>query len=316
MGGVAWITLNWRKLIRVVNSMGLVIVFYYWIIPESSRWLLSRGKYKEVSQNLSKIIKINKVVLPDDMKDVLENRPEFIKNDIDPNTVYDKNDPEKKIVQILKYPKMLLWIVACAICWAASIMVYYGLSYTSVDIGGNKFMNYILVSLADTPGQIITFIYVDRIGRRKLLIITFFTSGVALMIAAFIGDIYWLRLLLFLIGKCSVGSSFSAIYIFTSEFLPTFARHRLFGICSSVGRLGSIVASQALLLQDIYAPLPAIIFATMSLIAGCLSFVFPETVNCPLPDTIAEAMELGKSKNSNVDNNIKLNSCENDEKNM
>lgn len=303
LGSVAWLIRDWRILLRVLHPIGFVSILHFWIVPESSRWLLSKGKHEKVGNILRKIVRINQTKLPDDMQDVIDNRPKHIRQDQENNGASDDYH-ENKFSDIFKHPKFCFRIIACALCWTTNILIYYGLSYTSVGIGGNKFLNYILVSLADTPGQIVTILFVDKIGRKKMIIITFFLSGISLMISAFIGNIYWLRLVLYLIGKCAIGSAFSTTYIFTSEFLPTFMRHRVFGLCSSFGRIGAIVASQALALQDIYKPLPAILFASMALMSGAMSFTFPETVNCPLPETIQEAMQMGtkNSYNSNVKN--------------
>lgn len=42
----------------------------------------------------------------------------------------------------------------------------------------------------------------------------------------------------------------------------------------------------------------------MALISGAVSLTFPETLNCPLPDTILEAMQMGamNTLNKNVQN--------------
>ena len=47
--------------------------------------------------------------------------------------------------------------------------------------------------------------------------------------------------------------------------------------------------------MDIWQPLPSVIFGTFAIMSGCLSFLLPETVHTKMPDTIAEAEEIGKS---------------------
>lgn len=42
----------------------------------------------------------------------------------------------------------------------------------------------------------------------------------------------------------------------------------------------------------------------MSVIAGILTMLFPETLNTKLPDTIEEAINIGKNKNTDKENAI------------
>lgn len=43
-------------------------------------------------------------------------------------------------------------------------------------------------------------------------------------------------------------------------------------------------------------------YTTMAIIAGFLSLVFPETVGIALPDTIEEAVNIGKDKRAVTEN--------------
>lgn len=45
---------------------------------------------------------------------------------------------------------------------------------------------------------------------------------------------------------------------------------------------------------EIYVPLPMIVFGGLSFIAGLLNVVMPETLNTELPDTVLDAVNLGK----------------------
>lgn len=297
-GSLAWLLRDWKILLRITYGIGFLSIFYIWIIPESFRWMLTKEKYKNAAKALLKVARINKIKLSNEMQDILENKPE--------NIILDREDSEKKIIakskfrDIFQHKKFCLRLLACGFCWITNVFVFSGLNYTSVSIGGNKFVSYILVSLVDIPGEFFASVLVNRIGRKRLLVITYYISGTALMISAFLTDIYWLILILYLIGKFTIEAAFATTYIFTSEILPTSLRHRLFGLCSSFGRIGSIISSQAPLLQDIYRPLPAILFAIFALIAGSLSLTFPETLNETLPETIEDSMLLGKKYKNEI----------------
>lgn len=290
---------DWKMTLRISHSLGFISILYFWFIPESLSWLTSRGKNVTVANELLKAGRINKILFTDDMMDVLENRPEDIGSE--KVSTHDKNIPKSKFMDIFQYPRFVFRILACAFCWITNVFVYAGLSYTSISIGGDKFWVYSLVSLIDIPAQLTALFLIDRIGRQKLLVVSYFLSGVAMLISIFFLEIYTIRLISYVIGKFAIEAAFSTIYMFTTEVFPTCLRHRLFGMCSSFGRIGSVVASQALTLQDIYKPLPSMLFAGTALIAGSLSLTFPETLNTPLPNTIEEALTIGKERNDIID---------------
>ena len=47
---------------------------------------------------------------------------------------------------------------------------------------------------------------------------------------------------LYLIGKVAISGAFGVVYMFTAEIFPTKLRTSLLGLCSMVGRLGSMLA--------------------------------------------------------------------------
>ncbi|XP_070190975.1 organic cation transporter protein-like isoform X2 [Littorina saxatilis] len=61
----AYFIRNWRYLEIAVSVPSCVLLAYWWLIPESPRWLASKGREKEVLLILEKIASSNKTKLPD-----------------------------------------------------------------------------------------------------------------------------------------------------------------------------------------------------------------------------------------------------------
>lgn len=60
---VASTTDNWRTLLRLAYTPALLLTLYFWILPESIRWQLSKSKEDDVTKNLKQAARKNKVRL-------------------------------------------------------------------------------------------------------------------------------------------------------------------------------------------------------------------------------------------------------------
>ena len=75
-----------------------------------------------------------------------------------------------------------------------------------------------------------------------------------------------------------------------------FGEHRsvAMGTCSMFSRIAGIVAPLILTLAKIWTPLPLVIYGSVSVIAGLLTLILPETLGHKLPETIKESEHFGR----------------------
>ncbi|XP_015509581.2 uncharacterized protein LOC107216806 [Neodiprion lecontei] len=294
-----WIR-SWRHLIWALYIPGFIAVSIPFIVPESVRWLLSKGRGDEAESVLRTIAGKNGVEVTQESIDLIKNTAK--KNQIE-NVVLQKKGAESKpsgisaLRQVLRERVLLLRLMACAFGWITNTLVYYGLSLQSVTVAGDQYVNFILVALVEIPGNLACWALVDYMGRKPILSGSFFLSGVFCILAIFVPEDWWyLTLIVFLGGKFSITIAFSTIYVYTTEMFPTPFRHSLLGFCSMIARIGSMIAPQMPLLATYMASLPMLVFGAVALVASILSLSFPETAGIKLPDTIEEAVVIGKLK--------------------
>ncbi|KAK9498912.1 hypothetical protein O3M35_003458 [Rhynocoris fuscipes] len=290
---MAWYLLDWRKYLRALYAPGIISIFYIWLIPESIRWLITNKKYLEVKEVVEGISQVNRKPLSEELKKQLENLVNN-KNKI-PNgrrpSIIEKHKGVFKEIMASKI--MLIRTAICSFSWMTNAFVFYGLVISSVSVAGNKYFNFILVSLAELPGYALTWLILDRFGRRISLFLALAVSSLSCFAFYFLPeDMITARLMVFLCGKGAITVSFTVLYVFCSEIFPTKARHSLMGTCSMFGRVGSMMAPLTRLVTPYVEP--TLIFGTAAIIAGLLGLHFPETLNQQLPDTIAEAEVIGK----------------------
>lgn len=290
LGVAAMYAMNFRILLRILYSLALVTVSYIWVIPESFRWLLSKGRNKEAVQILFKAAKVNKVELSSSTVHALNKCAES-------NGTNLPTQSKSLSVLSIRSKRLFLRLLNCCFCWFTMGFVYYGLSVQSVALGGNKFANFIWISVSEVPACIISYYLMDRAGRKITLAITMILAGISCFAYEFIpAEAIFLRIFMFFISKCAISISFSVTYVYTTELFPTNLRQGLMGICAACGYIGSMTAPQTPLLARLMPSLPVILFGGISMLSGSLVLFLPETFNTNLPDTIAEAKNIGRTK--------------------
>ncbi|KAJ8724761.1 hypothetical protein PYW07_015719 [Mythimna separata] len=281
---IAWLVPDWRNFLRALYAPALLFILYIFVIDESPRWLLIKGKKEEAVAIIKKISKKNKVKIDQRMLDNL-----VCEIDEDENVEFSK-----VIKSTFSSVALFKRFVVCVIWWTTSTFVNYGMTITSVSLQGNKYVNYALVMLAELPGAFIAMYVLMKYNRKYPLIACFLLAGVFCVGQPFLPtNMAWLSILMFMISKLMATLYFTITYMYTSELFPTYTRNSMHALCSSLGRVGSIVAPQTPLLTQYWVGFPSFVFGISSLVAGLVTFLVPDIANDALPDTVKEAEAIG-----------------------
>ncbi|XP_068617414.1 organic cation transporter protein-like [Battus philenor] len=296
LGFISWGIQPWRTLTQVLYAPQLLTLSYFWIMTESVRWLLSKGKYEEAEAVLKKVAKTNKrEISPTSMENLRAATQEKELNE-------NAKEPWL-LITILKSRVMLSRVLVSPIWWVTNTLIYFGMSINAVNLSGNPYLNYIAVAAVEIPGFWTAILLLDRIGRKPVLIGGYWICAACQFTFAFLPEGNEnLSLALYLIGKYCISMVTTSTYIYTTEIYPTKYRHSLLAFSSMIGRLGSILAplTPALALE-VWESLPSVLFGSFAILSGLLIFTTPETLGITLPDTIEEAERLSsRSLNSRV----------------
>lgn len=245
LGLLAMYVRKFRILQRIIYIPTFVVLAYVWFIPESIRWLLSKGRTRDAIKVIKRAARINGVRLSEKSVKSMQ--------DYSSGTISTEETGGNFLV-ITKSPILLRRLINCCFCWFTNGFVYYGLSVQSVVLGGNKYVNFIMVSVGEIPAVAMTYILLQRVGRRWTLSFSMIIAGIVCFLSEITPETdssNMIRLLLFFVGKCSISVSFYVLYVYTTELYPTFLRQSLMGICSAFGFIGSMLAPQTPLLVSV-----------------------------------------------------------------
>ncbi|XP_067675913.1 organic cation transporter protein-like [Haliotis asinina] len=294
LSGVAFFIRDWHTLELVMAVPVGIFLAYWWLIPESPRWLLNKFRYQEAEVIIRRTANVNKVELPDNL---------FEEPDKTENETIDT--PKANFFQLFTTTVMCIRTLIIFFNWMVVSMVYYGLSLNSDNLGaGSLHLNFLLVGLVEFPACALVLVLLNRLGRKILHCGSMLLGGVSCILTIFTilyadQSLQWVTVLLAMIGKLGTAAGFAVIYIFSSELFPTVIRHSAFGASSSLARLGGMIAPYIadwgkFVGGDIGRALPLLMFGSLSVLAGLLALLLPETLNRDLPETIEDGIKFGR----------------------
>lgn len=301
LGVTAWFYDHWVVLQLLISIPPMILFIYIWIVPESVRWLISKKRNLEALHIIKKAAKCNGVELSD----------ATIKMFIDQESCQLNSEENHKkeildaLIKMITSRTMLIRLLILLYNFAINALVYFGLSLNSVTLSGNKYFNFILVSIVEIPGYYLGYIIIEKFGRVAGFIMSMILCGITCILCGY-ADVVWMQIALFLIGKLAITCSFSIIYVHATEMMPTIIRSSCIGFFATMSRIGALFSPFAIFLDKYYKPLPYIIFGVLAIFGGIIYGLLPETLNRKLPNIVEESIALG-SKSEDRECEVPLN---------
>ncbi|XP_067148636.1 solute carrier family 22 member 13-like [Apteryx mantelli] len=281
LAGLSYSIRNWR-LLEIAGSAPLfALFFYFWVLPESARWLMTKGRVEEAKKVLQKAASINKRTIPPGLLEQLK--------------------PEAKTksgsIMDLFWKKHLLKVTLIMSCtWFVNSLVYYGLSLNVTNFGLDIYLTQLAFGAVEIPARASCIWLLQWFGRRKCQGVLLLLSGLVCLITTGIPeDLAVVITVLAVIGKSAASASFSTSYVYTAELFPTVVRQTAVGLCSMSARVAGIIAPLIHLLERYHRAVPMAIFGSAPVLGGLLCFLLPETRGTELTDNTETAVPQHRS---------------------
>lgn len=287
---ISYFLRDWHHFQIAISIPSLVLVSYYWVLPESPRWLLTGGQKDKAVQILQSAAKSNG--LP--TEDIEQKVETYLKGRID--SVVD--DTKKgNVLDLVRTPVIRVYTLCICFNWGVCGLGFFGLAQFCGNLAGDIFINVALSAVITVPATFIAIYTTKQFGRKKSLIFGNVCAGVSLLLIAIVpAHPVWYSTVLATIGMFGIAISFPTVYIYSGELFPTALRNIGVGTSSMTARIGSMVAPFVAGLTETHVVLPPIIFGSVALIGAALCLVLPETLGCKLPDTVEEAEQFKKQQ--------------------
>lgn len=135
LAGIVYLVRDWRYLSLAVSLPLLLLFSFFFVIPESPRWLIATGNYKKAAKVMQTIAKCNGKQIPDNYEEVLR-----AKMSREPEKPIDQINTDTEIqsigmLDLFRTPNMRAKTFIITFIWFSNTCVYVGLSYYAPALG-------------------------------------------------------------------------------------------------------------------------------------------------------------------------------------
>jgi MFS transporter, putative metabolite:H+ symporter len=255
---------GWRPAMIFGGLAILSGLLIQWLLPESFRFLLSKGMIEKAQKESARVIFIE------------DSNSQVQPQKVSTSTIVIKSSDgiwSRRFARIT----LSLWVL-----WISLNFLYQGVFVwlPTLLIGENNsitrsFLLSLIISLGQIPGTILVAYLADRFSRRRLIILSLGLLGLSAILFSLSGITSWILTIGFLLMVFN-GMAWGLAHPFSSELYPTSIRGTATGWATGIGRLGGVVAPMVVAwviqagggMTFIFSILAAAPMLTMIILAG------------------------------------------------
>ncbi|XP_064108581.1 organic cation transporter protein-like isoform X1 [Macrobrachium nipponense] len=304
-GSAAYFVRDWRYLQLTVSLPSLLIFIPLYLMDESPRWLIVEGYHTKALKVLKKAAKWNRATLPSD-EELLKLFKDIENQTVSNISKQNEESPnqEAKKSKSCGRPKLFstpqISIITTVLCWSffTVSLVFDGLNLSGDIYSADPFLYIILGGLVEVPGYTLSVPVIERFGRKIPTAVNYFFCGVVILVVIIIpANITWLVMTLVLLGKLFITAAYQIIYVYSTELFPTEVRSQGMGLACVCQQAGSVLSPYITTYIGPLCPwVPSVLFGGASLLSGMTTLKLGETLNIPLPDTVADLENVNRRR--------------------
>lgn len=219
---------GWRWMLASAAVPSTLIVLLRLGTPESPRWLVKKGRYKEADAVMRRVF--------GDHVSVADLPPE------------EKENLDIRVLRQGGYLGRLMYVM---VFWTCSIIPLFAIYAFGPKILGALHLEGDLANVGSAfisglflIGCVVALFFVNRLGRRPLVVWSFLLSGLALLVLGIFPNASTAVLFTFFAAYALfLGGTQILAWIYPNELFPTEVRGTAVGIASSLSRIGAAVGT-------------------------------------------------------------------------
>ncbi|XP_062971443.1 solute carrier family 22 member 14 [Cynocephalus volans] len=284
--GLAYSLPHWRLLFLVGGAPVFPLISYIWILPESPRWLMMKGKVKEAKQALCYAASVNKKIIPLNLLDELQ--------------LPGKKVNTASVLDFYNNRHLCKMTLVMGCVWFTISYCYFTLSLKMRDFDVSIHFRQLFPSILEVPARLCCILLLERIGRKWSLAVTVIQAAILCCLLLFLPagiegprlrwpcclavELKSIVISVIVLGEFSLAAAVTVFFIYTAELLPTVHRTTGLGLVSLASVAGAILSLT--LITQTPSLLPIFLCCISAILALSFSSLLPETRDQPLSDSL------------------------------
>ncbi|XP_075991322.1 solute carrier family 22 member 13-like [Anticarsia gemmatalis] len=288
LGAVAlpWIALacgHWKTLSLATSlPMGLAILAPL-IIPESPRWLLSKGRVNDAVNKVLRIAEVNKKEVPQEL--IEKFKESLAKNKEEPGN----------IMELLKRPVLRKVFLCTCLEYMCCMIIFDSLVRTIGLLKFDFFISFSVISLTEFPSILILSFALDFTGRKFMSMAVMVLCAIFSFLIPFVGGGVP-SVICAVVARFGVNMAANTAMQWTAEMLPTSVRSSGTSIVHICGYVSTVISPFVAYLEIFAVWLPMIVIGCIAASAVFICLVLPETAQKEMPQTFEDSENLISSQ--------------------
>lgn len=268
VAGIGFAISDFRWLQLSFLPLPLFMLSYHFLVPESPKWLLTKGRYDEVISIFKSMAKYNKKPYPEALVHQYMKQVE---------SELQAKSEEKRVVSITRIfkPDLRKTTIITTIDWIALMLIYSAFTVSMNELAGSIYVNILLACSLEIPGYFASVFIIRHCGRKWPVVASLGLSALMNLIAAplqLFPDLSLVVTILSLLCRAALSSVYGMFYIYSALLFPTEVRQIALGFTIAIGSAFGLAAPYIIgPVATVWTPLPSIIFGAIAFIAAIVT---------------------------------------------
>ncbi|KAH8360131.1 hypothetical protein KR093_010956 [Drosophila rubida] len=286
---------SWRGYLLVTSLPLSLVPLFYFIVPESVQWLVSKQQYERAARCLKRVAKING-------RQVEEREYEQFIEECKQRQQTVQSAPN--LLGLFKTPRLRRNTLILFFKSMVITLCYDAVSRNVQGLGISPFVMFSLSATTILPACLLLIALQDRIGRKAMASMSLLISGILISVTCIVlfaaisenNQTTTLLVTLSVVGRFGVTVAYNSGAQYATELIPTCVRGQGVAAVHVMGYAFTFFSAYILYTRTIFSPLPEIILGVLSLLGACLCLLLPETLHRTLPASLEDGENFGKNE--------------------
>ena len=181
---MAYYLRNWRQLYLYLALPNTLLIAAFILLPESPRWLASKGKYRDVEKVRLWLTNGSNIQSPRSGQST--EKPSKTVAESSKKNVEEIPQQSYSYWDMIRNRRTFVFTFRIALLWSMLPVLYYTIAAQSLGYGGSMYFDYLVASLADIPALFSSTYFSNRFGRKVTIVVCVLGTGLLIGVVPFI----------------------------------------------------------------------------------------------------------------------------------